>query len=380
MVKHVVISATARLWNTKALQTFLACALAIAVVPCASCDAADEPKPDSATETTGAATEAPEESADKETPGVVRGTGTASMPEVQKAARESRASVELTCGLLDDIASTPDLQVFSLSEEPAPALETKTYDNLTKAMQAIQSKGDLGFFMMDVESGAGIAYNLDEPFYGASSFKGPYAVFLCQELIETGKVKLDDECKICTRVDKLGSYPFGGSDTVQNLIYAAVVESDNNAYVSLRDTFDTLGYDEWATGLGVKDCPWTQGFHYPTYCTRSSAKLWLNTYRYFETGSDTSVWLEAVMQIAEDSFIREALKGTDAVVADKGGWIASDDEPEYNVLVDAGLIEYEGRTYIMCVMAGLPDCEEYRALCSDLAAALFATHESLSWK
>ena len=220
-------------------------------------------------------------------------------PEPVEPQPQPRASVELTCGMLDDIEATDELQVFYLSDEAPPELNETAREDLEAAVQAIREKGGVGFLFLDVESGTGVSLNIDQAFYGASSFKGPYAVYLCQQLVESGELNLDDTYAVCTQVEKLGAYPYGGSDTARRLIEETVVRSDNNAYASLRDTFDMKGYNEWASDLGANDCLWVRGYHYPTYCARSSAKLWLNAHQYFQSGTDTALWLEGLMQSTE---------------------------------------------------------------------------------
>ena len=60
--------------------------------------------------------------------------------------------------------------------------------------------------------------------------------------------------------------------------------------------------------------------------------------------------------------------------------MASTENYAYNTLTDAGIVQVDGRTYLMCIMCGLPDCAENRALFCDLAESLFAVRGSLSWQ
>ena len=46
-------------------------------------------------------------------------------------------------------------------------------------------------------------------------------------------------------------------------------------------------------------------------------------------------------------------------------------------MCDAGVIQLDGRTYVVSVMAGVPDCEENRELVENLIAAIFDARDAL---
>ena len=62
---------------------------------------------------------------------------------------------------------------------------------------------------------------------------------------------------------------------------------------------------------------------------------------------------------------------TDAVVLNKAGWIAS--TPRFSGLCDAGLIEYDGQTYLISVMTSAPDSTSHRDQVIEIAEELFKT-------
>ena len=61
---------------------------------------------------------------------------------------------------------------------------------------------------------------------------------------------------------------------------------------------------------------------------------------------------------------------------DKAGW-CSDSDPAYNSVSDAGIVEIDGKTYIMSILTGMPDSESNRELVGDLARALLSCREGL---
>ena len=65
-----------------------------------------------------------------------------------------------------------------------------------------------------------------------------------------------------------------------------------------------------------------------------------------------------------------------ATVRDKAGW-CSDSDPAYNSVSDAGIVEIDGKTYIMSILTAMPDSESNRELVGDLARALLSCREGL---
>lgn len=294
-------------------------------------------------------------------------------------------------------ASENSPEVFSLFEassgEDVSELN-KDVSELSTAIGALESQGiDVGCFLLNVNSGQVIAYNLDTRIYGASSFKGIYAAYLSEHLADGGQ---------------------GLSSSAVSLMDASVLVSDNDAFSSLRNSYDGAGFAEWLESCGVNS-DIVGDTHFPRYSARESALLWLHVYRYLETGSDAANHLRELYTQTNVSFIREGIndevnqetanqassaqetageqQSTGAqdvndqesagaqesssaqsandqpVVMNKAGWIAS--TPRFSGLCDAGIIEYEGNTYIMSVMTSTPDSEGHRAQVIDVIKSLF---------
>lgn len=317
-------------------------------------------------------------------------TALSAREEEQEEKSEGSQSLPLASIAPADLSAIPSgaqLAAFSLFGD-APVLPDDAVSSIEDAIAAIERMGTAGVVFYDASTGKGIAYNADTEVYGASSFKGPYAVYVCQSLIEGGTASLDSPVDVASNnpgsiaIDATSSWASSGASTypVEDLITAAVIESDNDAYGMLRNQYDNQGYDEWIAGLGVEDAPRDPLSWYPKYCARSSAKLWTNALSYLESESATAAWLSDLFEQTQTSFIRDGIEscedGKEAVVRNKAGWIA-DADPAYNAVCDAGIIEAEGRTYVMCIMTSQPDCPEARENVQAMAAALFEARESL---
>lgn len=239
---------------------------------------------------------------------------------------------------------------FSLSGE-APILSEDRVADLGAALSAFTDEGyGVGFILIDLAQANGIAYNLDERIYGASSFKGPFCTYLCE-----------------TR----GDGKTGLSSSARSLITATVTESDNDAFTSLRLSYDG-DLESWLASCGV-DPSIARDTHFPRYSARESALLWLHTYRYLQSGSDNAAWLEELFSETNRSFIRDGLDA-DAHVLNKAGWNAG--SARFNGTCDAGIIEIDGKTYLISIMTGAPCGSGAEEDVAELAEALFDCYAS----
>ncbi len=285
---------------------------------------------------------------------------------------------------LDSISADGEgVQTFSLSNLDTLELDESALAAIEEAVAAIEATSDVGFVFYDLETGRGISLSPDTEVYGASTFKALYALYVCEALVENGQLSLSDSCPVAYIIDSGSWYGTSGASSypVSELIEAAIVSSDNNAFGFLREAYDDLGFSSWITEIGADDVIAASNTSYfPTYSPRSSAKLWTEMYNYLNTESETAEWLGDLLTQTSTSFIRNALESSNAedlTVSNKAGWI-SDSDPDYNAINDAGIIEADGHTYILSIMTSLPDGDSNRELFETLAAAIFDARESLN--
>lgn len=227
----------------------------------------------------------------------------------------------------------------------------------------------MGVVFYDLSSGKGVTYNADVEVYGASSYKALYALYICESLVETGQVSLDDS------LGTYGGYNMGWQ-TVRDLIDAAVVNSDNDSFIALRVTFDRVGYEDWIASLGIDyDTALDPMSDFPTYCPRTSAKLWREMSEYLSRDSETSQWLSGLLASTTRSFIRDGIADDQALVRNKAGWISEDGC--YSTC-DAGLIDIDDRTYVMSVMTSMPWSDRSSEVTAAIAKSLFDTRAALA--
>lgn len=286
---------------------------------------------------------------------------------------KSKASADLKTRLskadFNDIPSGDTVQTFSLVDNKTPTLEDESLALLQDALSRAQELGDVGVVFYDLSSGKGVTYNPDVEVYGASSYKALYALYICESLVETGQVSLDDS------LGTYGGYNMGWQ-TVRDLIEAAVVNSDNDSFIALRVAFDRVGYEDWIAALGVEDevvlDPMSD---FPTYCPRTSAKLWREMSEYLSCGSETSQWLSGLLTSTTRSFIRDGIADDQVSVRNKAGWI---NEDGCYSTCDAGLIDVDGHSYVMSIMTSIPWSDQSSEAVAAIAKALFDVRSSLA--
>lgn len=268
---------------------------------------------------------------------------------------------------VDSFATAPG--TFSLMEgEDATPLSEEQQESLAAATQNIEGDGyTVGFTLINLNTGKGIAYNLDSRVYGASSFKGPYAAYLCQHLG-------DNDASYPSGSEAAGS---GVSSSIYSLIQPMILYSDNSAFSSLRNTYDSAGFAEWLNSCGV-DSEIMHDTHFPRYSARESALLWLHTYQYLKTNTPTAQNLTSLYEQTNVSFIRSGVSDDEEVeaVLNKAGWCSG--RERFTGLCDAGLIKCtDGTTYLMNTMTNSPDGGLYTVRLANLASTLFECRDVL---
>lgn len=268
---------------------------------------------------------------------------------------------------VDSFATAPG--TFSLIEgEDATPLSEEQQESLAAATQNIEGGGyTVGFTLINLNTGKGIAYNLDSRVYGASSFKGPYAAYLCQHLG-------DNDASYPSGSEAAGS---GVSSSIYSLMQPMILYSDNSAFSSLRNTYDSAGFAEWLNSCGV-DSEIMHDTHFPRYSARESALLWLRTYQYLKTNTPTAQNLASLYEQTNVSFIRSGVSDDEEVeaVLNKAGWCSG--RERFTGLCDAGLIKCtDGTTYLMSTMTNSPDGGLYTVRLANLASTLFECRDVL---
>lgn len=311
---------------------------------------------------------------------------------------EYAPSIESIDAIADPGTSVAGFSLAANGTGSVPLLEPGQRIALEMALLPFDSnERTVGFCFFDLQTGGGYAYNIDAEVYGASSFKGPFFIYVCQEVLEPGNRSISS-------IDELAA------DTI--------TWSDNASYHRLRqacDGYGSISLENWLAGINI-DPGLANDTAFPSYTPRDSLKLWMNTYQYLQSGDPEIVeWAQSLLGGTERSMIREAVdptagegleiaisvdesaqgaeRVTDAArnayeafstaieepdepitVYNKAGWISGED---YNATVDAGIIFEGDRAYLITIMTDIPESETNDAYVSDVVEALWNARDTL---
>lgn len=265
------------------------------------------------------------------------------------------------------------------SADAAPSLSETSAARLQEARDAFAARGwDAGYLLVDLETGCGLAGNLDVTAYGASTFKAPYALYLCETQLDTELAALDTPCfeaPATAFMDPTGTYLYDGlaSYPLGTLIADSVTQSDNDSYRILRASYDAAGFSAWIADRGLPASLTDDWF--PTYSARTSGMLWLLMAQYLDGDAASAAWLSELLGQSETSFLRNVLP-PEATVRGKAGWYA-DDDPAFCGVCDAGIVSAGGRDYLVCAMSTAPFSADGQELLENLLAAAFDARDDL---
>lgn len=318
-----------------------------------------------------------------------------------------------------DLAAIPssadEVTVFSASQASAPAISDASLELVNTAVNDLEGAGiDTGFVFMNLRNGIGIAHNTDQDVYGASSIKGPFAVYVCEELIDGEEIS---DSTVIKTIDE--NFRSSGSSSVDSLISSTITQSSNGAFGSLKRAYGNSDYEAWLQSLNVDPDIHENNEWFAWYSPRDAVSLWSEAYDYFGTESETAEWLHGLMEDTNVSFIRngvETLKANieeqdwempamvssptklikvtadsvsgyksltsaleDATVVNKAGWCVSEkgEKGRYDSTSDNGIITIDGNDYLLCIMTGAPYSDRSAERVSILAASLISAYDQL---
>lgn len=281
------------------------------------------------------------------------------------AGNEAAKTLTPTEAALDGIAGLDGAAQISAS---GFALDSNAQMQLEQELSVFSSYGySASFVMVDMTTGKALSSYSGTARYSASAIKGPYVL----SLAATGALDLDAVSQGVTESDA----------HIQQLIDQTITISDNDAYVTLYDTYGSAPFAQWATQAGT-DADVTEA-KYLYLSAGDMARMWAQGYDFlFDADADGASatsssasdsarqWLAGEFGDTLNSSIHMAL-GDEYAVYSKAGWING--EGDYYALNDAGIVSSASGDYVLAVMTDA--CGEY-GLLTDLIALLDSIHSA----
>lgn len=259
-------------------------------------------------------------------------------PEIQTAAVSPKT--ELTdeeqianCfANLDTLTGSAEFE--SLGGYMAPEKQQYT---LRKLIREIQSGGfSIGFILMDIKTGKGIAFNPKEEFYSASSVKGPYMVSL-----------------IANEKDVLNEW----GDIITEIAHT----SDNGCYSQLYRNFGPDYYNDWCDQAEASAYMYND-YQYTYYSPEGLARLWMLNYKFFTTDPDMGETAGELFENPEYSLIHKTLYPI-YKTRSKSGWINIGEASA----IDSGIIYAGDHPYLLTILSSFGgDIEKFTPLAYEL--------------
>ena len=231
---------------------------------------------------------------------------------------------------------------------PGYSISKANWDRLVNALNACWNRGyDVGFLMMDCNTGMTVSLNADREYYGASTIKGLWVTYLFEEYLEKGRLSWGD---------------------ISDLAIPAITVSDNYSYLQLRANYGSeSGFARWLDAVDVGYIP-----TWDSYTPRTLAKAWTHMLAYSASGGAYASTWRSLFDDSYFSAINDRLGGYRTVYS-KPGWMGSGSM--YGAITnDAAVVDdRNGRRYLLVLMSHVePFANRY--LLGNVAAALDAIH------
>lgn len=223
---------------------------------------------------------------------------------------------------------------------------TTTYQNLESALSTFLGKGyKLGFVMVDLSTGRGVSYNADQMMYPASSIKAAY----CTMVLETtgGQV----------------------SSSVSSTIEDCIVNSSNDAFHSLINSYGLNSYGNWLSKYAPNAAPKAYMYYYPDISANELANVWREIYRYGKSGEAGSDILTSALSQSNHSALGGLLRSRYTVWS-KPGWYPADGNG-IQATNDTGIVFSDCGDYLLVLES---NADEDFSQIFPLIDALNATH------
>lgn len=240
---------------------------------------------------------------------------------------------------------------------------------LTEATEALEAEGfEVGFALVDINTGITVSYNADSSFYSASSLKGPYVIGLVE--YELG----DNYASEGTRITNIIKW------------------SDNDSYGALRYNYGNGSFQQLVSAAGISAVGATAADsvqealaqnmsaesitdnNYEFITPNQMLGLWKQCYEYLISGSAGAEWLGEIFEEPENSAIRSTASGLGTTWS-KAGWFPDDDGTGvWSTTVDAGVVRASTGDIVLCVMTTAP--EDF-ATVESIVSPLLALHAAL---
>lgn len=237
---------------------------------------------------------------------------------------------------------------------PSSALDITTYnleipdgrgtEIINELYSLMRAHGaDAGFLYYNPENGGSIEYNADERFSSGSIIKAIYARAILGAGIDLSAEYEMTEELLNSQYERVNDEPVGTMFTAEELIRAAVAESDNTAYKMLYHYIGYSDFNEYAKSLGLPQRMTDENYWF-RMTARQTAAYFKDIYNFIEQHINGALMADCMENAEYREMFSAALP--DKTVAEKYGYLPQED---FYTLGDAGIIYGADSDYVLVV-------------------------------
>ena len=227
------------------------------------------------------------------------------------------------------------------------SISSGAWDELQNAINNYSNMGcTVGFTMIDLTTGAGVAYNADWRHNSASTIKGPYVVAL----------------------NKLWPWELANSESD---MFTTLNVSSNFTYANLCNRYGHFPLDYMVSEVGAGGFAWDGDYGY--YSSKDLCKMWVDVADYLINGGQNAEWLQNVMGNNSHITSRGALSWTGSTVYAKSGWVNG----YVNSHNEGYLVMRGDHPYVVAIMSD--NIHENSWCMANLVNAIDRAHSELVW-
>ena len=145
---------------------------------------------------------------------------------------------------------------------------------------------------------------------------------------------------------------YGGAGELSWALEECLINSSNEAYELLRDTYGLDVFGDWLEGVGATEASeQAREYGYPDISAGELAEVWEEIFRYGTSGEDGSDELVGALSATNYTALGELLRDEFEVWA-KPGWYPTD-EYDLTSTNDAGVVFSDCGPYVIVVMTSM---------------------------
>ncbi|MCM1381981.1 MAG: serine hydrolase [Muribaculaceae bacterium] len=230
---------------------------------------------------------------------------------------------------------------------------------------------DAGFLYYNPHTGGSLEYNADEKFSSGSIIKAVYARSILDFTDLSAECEMTEET-LNSPYELVNGEPVGTFFTVEELIRAALVKSDNTAYKMLYNYIGYQQFNEYAAGLGLPQRMTAENYWF-RLTARESAAYFKEIYAFSRQHVNGEFMLECMANAEYRDMFSAVL--ADKTVHEKYGYLPQED---FYTLGDCAIVSGKNDYILVAYVRNTGENLDVQFF-QDVAEITDKIHEMIMW-